>query len=113
MNKVILVGNICREIEIDTVGKGKNKVARVWNTLAINNGKDKEATFIPFTLLGKNAEIVAEYCAKGDKLLIEGYIDSYFNEKGERDLLAILKEERRNVLSITGSRIELLGSKGK
>lgn len=102
MNKVILVGNICREVESDTVGKGKNKVARVWNTLAINNGKDKEATFIPFTLLGKNAEIVEEYCTKGDKLLIEGYIDSYFNEK-----------EERNVLSITGSRIELLGSKGE
>lgn len=101
MNKIILVGNLCREPETETVGKGKNKVSRLWNTLAINNGKDKEATFVPFTLLGKSAEIVEEYCKKGSKLLIEGHIEVYFNS------------DEKSVLSITGDRIELLGSKGE
>ena len=102
MNKIILVGNLCREPETETVGKGKNKIARLWNTIAINNGKDKEATFIPFTLLGKSAEIVEEYCDKGSKLLIEGTIESYYNE-----------ESKKTSISVLGQRIELLGSKGE
>lgn len=100
MNKIILVGNLCREPETETVGKGKNKIARLWNTIAINNGRDKEATFVPFTLLGKSAEIVEEYCDKGSKLLIEGHLEVYMNS------------DNKSILSITGDRIELLGSKG-
>ena len=100
MNKIILVGNLCREPETETVGKGKNKITRLWNTIAINNGKDKEATFVPFTLLGKSAEIVEEYCDKGSKLLIEGHLEVYMND------------DKKSILSVTGDRIELLGSKG-
>lgn len=101
MNKIILVGNLCREPETETVGKGKNKISRLWNTLAINNGKDKETTFVPFTLLGKSAEIVEEYCDKGSKLLVEGHLEVYMNS------------DNKSILSVSGDRIELLGSKGE
>lgn len=98
MNKVILSGNICRDIECNKVGKGKNKVSRVWNTIAVR--KDSENTdFIPFTVLGKSAEILEEYAEKGTKIIIEGRVETYTNDEGH------------TTISILANNIELCGGK--
>lgn len=98
MNKVILVGNLCRDVEAEKVGKGKNKVSRVWNTLAIR--RDSETTdFIPFTILGKGAEILEEYASKGDKILIEGRLETYTND------------DNKTIISVLANNIELCGGK--
>lgn len=81
MNKVILCGRICHDLELKYTPKG---MAVLNNTLAINkkqNGKNK-ALFIKFAMFGKGAEILNQYSQKGSRILIEGEID--FNEYQKR-----------------------------
>ena len=102
MNKVVLLGRICRDVEVETVGKGKNAISKVWNCLAVNKGKG-DADFINFTALGKTADIIAEYASKGEPLLIEGHIDVYTQEDK--------KGNKTTYTSIMADRVELVGGK--
>ena len=102
MNKVILVGRLCRDVESEEVGKGKNSFTKVWNCIACQKSKD-EADFINFTALGKTAEILEDYTSKGDRLLIEGHIDVYTSEDK--------KGNKTTYTSIIADRVELLGGK--
>lgn len=76
-NKVIIAGNLSRDIELRHLGNG-TAVADV--SLAINSQwKDKttgekheDVTFIDCTVWGKTAELAAEYLKKGSAVLFEG-----------------------------------------
>lgn len=102
MNKVVLLGRICRDVKVETVGKGKNAISKVWNCLAVNKGKG-DADFINFTALDKTADIIAEYVNKGDALLIEGHIDVFTQEDK--------KGNKTTYTSIMADRVELVGGK--
>lgn len=70
MNKVLLIGRMVKDVTIETKGN-----IRVYGTIAINNGKDKQADFIPFVAFGKTAELIADYYGKkGDPIAIEGKV---------------------------------------
>mgnify|MGYP004479037181 CR=1 FL=1 len=71
MNKVILVGRLCKEHFVDT----STKTVILRNTVAINRGKELEADFIPVTAFGKTAEFIEKYFDKGATIVIEGRID--------------------------------------
>lgn len=75
MNLFIFNGTICKNVELKMTQSG---MAVLQNSLAFNkkdkNGKDK-TTFIDFTAFGKTAELIAQYYAKGDRLLGRGEID--------------------------------------
>lgn len=71
MNVFAFAGNITRDIELKSTQGGK-KVATFG--IAINEGKDK-TTFLNCVAWEKTAELIAEYCKKGDRLSGSGRID--------------------------------------
>lgn len=79
MNKVILLGRLVKDIEVRMTKDGK-AIGKF--TLAIDNGKNKEANFIPVTVFGKTAENMANFTKKGDKISVEGQLT---NNNWEKD----------------------------
>lgn len=86
MNKVVLIGRLVADVELNNYGKGKSAGVYTHFTLAINNGKDKEATFIPCSAFNTSAEILEQYVAKGDMVSLSGRIavDSYEDKDGNK-----------------------------
>lgn len=85
MNKVIIVGNVCNDIELKKTQSGKSVCEF---TIAVNesyNGENK-AEYIDIQAWEKNAENLSKYVTKGNKLLVEGKIRSntYENKKGDK-----------------------------
>lgn len=80
MNKVILCGNLTKDMDVKVI-KGKTKkhddtiVGRF--TLAVNEGygENKKATFIPVTIFNKMVENLEQYLIKGTKVNICGKLD--------------------------------------
>ncbi len=75
-NKVILVGNLTRDVDLRFTPKGTAiaklgiAVNRVWRNEA---GESKEeVTFVDVDAFGKQAETIANYLKKGSPLLVEG-----------------------------------------
>ena len=75
-NKVILVGNLTRDVEIRYI---QNGTALAKTSIATNrrfksqNGEQKDETcFIDITLWGRSAEIANQYLKKGSKVLVDG-----------------------------------------
>lgn len=93
MNKVILQGRLTKDAEVKET-KTKKKVAKI--TLAVDRkGKDKTADFFDVYLWEKLADVVEKYTKKGQKVLIEGYMqnDSYDDKDG--------KKVYRNIITAT------------
>lgn len=109
MNSVNLVGRITADPELKSFGKGKNKGRMTRITVALYDGTDsdgeKRTQFIPVSLWGKTAEMVCEYCAKGDIVAISGRIiqNNYEDSDGEMHYS----------YEIVGSMVELTGRKEK
>ena len=89
-NKVTLMGNLTRDPEMrvtpggTTVTKFGMAVNRKWKD---SNGEAREkATFVDIDCFAKPAEIVNEYCKKGDLLLIDGRLelDQWETDAGEK-----------------------------
>jgi len=75
-NKVILIGNLTRDVELKYLPKGtavcnlSMAVNRRWKTEA---GEEKEDVyFAECKAFGKQAETIAQYVKKGHPLLVEG-----------------------------------------
>ena len=78
MNKVVLVGNICRDFELQTTTNGLS-FARF--TIAVqrrflNENGEKDSDFITIAVWRKTAENCAKYLHKGDKVAISGQIQT-------------------------------------
>lgn len=86
MNRVSLIGNVTRELELCKSKDGEIPYTRF--TLAVNeyviSTKEKKATFVDVVAFGKKAEILSRNVHKGQKLAVEGKIStgSYFNNDG-------------------------------
>lgn len=108
VNKVILIGNVTRDIEVKFTPKG-SAVADVG--LAINrkysldNGeKREETTFVDIELWGRLAEIAGEYAKKGSPLYVEGRLrmDTWDDKTSG---------QKRSKIKIVGENIQLLGGR--
>lgn len=87
MNRLNLIGRIVRDIELREVGDGRmvtNNTLAVTRTFKKEGGPD--ADFMNFVAWGKRAELLEEYCEKGDLVGLDGRIQSrsYINDKQER-----------------------------
>ena len=78
-NKVILMGNLTRDIEMRTTPSGQTvanfslAVSRSWKG---QDGQTQDQTsFINCVAWGKPGEIIAQYVKKGDPLLVSGRLD--------------------------------------
>lgn len=85
MNKVILIGNITADPEMRYTQSG---TARTQFNLAVNEKwKDKDGNlqdktlFVKVTVWGKQAETVAQYVKKGNKVAIDGKLQIQKVEK--------------------------------
>jgi len=72
MNVYAFSGNICKDIELRSTNNGK-KVASF--SVAINEGKDK-TEFINVVAWEKTAELLSQYCNKGDRLAGTGRLQT-------------------------------------
>lgn len=107
-NRVILVGNITRDIELKYIPSG-TAVTEI--TLAVNDKRKtqsgewvEETTFVDVTLWGRTAEVASEYLSKGSSILIEGRLklDTWETEGQKRHKLRVVGE-RMQMLSPRGS----------
>lgn len=88
MNKVILIGNVCKDIVYRKTTNDKD-MARF--TLAVtrkrkNQNGEYESDFINCLSYGATAKLLNDYVKKGDKISVEGEIrtGSYVNNEGQK-----------------------------
>ena len=106
-NKVILMGNLTRDVEMRTTSSGQNvasfslAVSRSWRG---QDGQQQEQTsFINCVAWGKAGEIIAQYTSKGSSLLVSGRLDqrSYEDKEGnKRQAVEVVVED----FNFTGGR---------
>lgn len=75
-NKLVVLGNLTKEIELKYLPTGsavaKSSIATT-HKYKIQSGEQKEEVcFLEFTIFGKGAEIANQYLKKGSKVLLEG-----------------------------------------
>ena len=105
-NRVILVGNLTRDVEVRYT-QSQTAVTEVG--LAVNDRVKKqgewvdETTFVDVTLWGRTAEIAGEYLSKGSPVLIEGRLKL---DQWEQD------GQKRYKLRVVGEKMQMLGSRG-
>lgn len=86
MNRLTVVGRIVRDVELREIGEGRLVIN---NTLAIarnyKTDQGQETDFINFVAWGKRAELIEEYCDKGDLIGFDGRVQSrtYQNEEDQ------------------------------
>ena len=103
MNRIFLIGNITKDPELTQTPSG---VAVCKFTLAVNRftaGGEKETDFFPCVAWRGQAETVARYTKKGDKLAVDGSVQlrNYEDNKGVK----------RTMIDVVVSGLELLGAK--
>lgn len=105
-NKVIVMGNITRDIEVKYTPNGS---AVTTLGLAVNekyktkNGDWKEeTTFIDVDVWGNSAEIISQYLTKGDPILIEGKLKQESWEDKQSG-------QKRSKLKVTCVTFQMLG----
>jgi single-strand DNA-binding protein len=106
-NRVILMGNLTRDVEVRYLQSG-TAVADIG--LAVNDRRKNQAgewvdevTFVDVTLWGRTAEIAGEYLGKGRHVLIEGRLKL---DTWETD------GQKRSKLKVTCERLQMLGAPG-
>jgi single-strand DNA-binding protein len=106
-NKVILVGNLTRDIELrySQAGMGIAKTALATSRKFTANGEKKEEVcFVDITFFGRSAEISNQYLRKGSKILVEGRLnfEQWVDQNGQK----------RSKHSVTVETMQMLDSKG-
>lgn len=107
-NKVVLVGNLTRDIEVRHSQSGSvvaNSAIATSRKFKGQNGEQKEEVcFIDITFFGRTAEIAQQYLRKGSKLLIEGRLvfDQWTDQNGQK----------RSKHSVTVDVMQMLEGKG-
>jgi single-strand DNA-binding protein len=106
-NKVILVGNLTRDIEMKYLQGGmpiaKTAIATS-RKFKSNTGEQKEEVcFIDITFFGRTAEVANQYLKKGAKVLVEGRLklEQWTDQNGGK----------RSKHSVTVDTMQMLGDK--
>jgi single-strand DNA-binding protein len=102
-NRVILLGNLTRDIEIKHLQSGMS-VAEIG--IAVNDRRKdqagnwiEETTFVDVTLWGRTAEVAAEYLGKGSPILIEGRLklDQWEKDGQKRSKMRVICEKMQMI----------------
>ncbi len=106
-NKIILVGNLTRDIELrySQSGMGIAKTAIATSRKFTSNGEKKEEVcFVDITFFARSAEVANQYLRKGSKILIEGRLnfDQWVDQNGQK----------HSKHSVTVETMQMLDSKG-
>jgi len=107
-NKVILVGNLTRDLELrylqSGTAVGNTGIATNRKFKASDGSQKEEVMFIDITFFGRTAEIAGQYLKKGSKVLVEGRLrlDSWVDQNGGK----------RSKHSVTVDSMQMLDSRG-
>ena len=106
-NKVILVGNLTRDIELrySQAGMGIANTAIATTRKYTSNGEKKEEVcFVDITFFARSAEVANQYLRKGSKILVEGRLnfDQWVDQNGQK----------RSKHSVVVETMQMLDSKG-
>ena len=75
-NKVIMIGNLTRDIELKYIPSGaaiaKGAIATSHKYKTQSGEQKDEVCFLDFNVFGKSAEILNQYVRKGSKVMLEG-----------------------------------------
>ncbi len=106
-NKIILVGNLTRDIELrysqGGMGIAKTAIATTRKFTA-NGEKKEEICFVDITFFARSAEIANQYLRKGSKILVEGRLsfEQWVDQNGQK----------RSKHSVIVETMQMLDSKG-
>jgi len=107
-NRVILVGNLTRDVELKytPAGTAIAKFGLATNRTykdSVTGENKQEVMFIDITVFGRSAEIANQYLRKGRKVLIEGrlVLDQWVDQSGQK----------RSKHSIVAERVQFMESK--
>ncbi len=97
MNSVILIGNLASDVELREFAEDKR---RATFRLAVDrNGKDVETDFFQIVVWDRQAQLCAEYLAKGRKIGLEGRLRyRTWEDEGQK----------RSVVEVVAYRVEFL-----
>ncbi len=106
-NKIILVGNLTRDIELRYSQGGMgiaNTAIATSRKFTVNGEKKEEVCFVDITFFGRSAEVANQYLRKGSKILIEGRLnfDQWVDQNGQK----------RSKHSVVVETMQMLDSKG-
>jgi single-strand DNA-binding protein len=77
-NKVVLVGNLTRDIELRYAQSGSaiaNAAIATSRKFTQNGERKEEVCFIDITFFGRSAEVANQYLRRGSKILVEGRLN--------------------------------------
>lgn len=106
-NKIILAGNLTRDIEVRYTQSGSaigNTAIATSRKFKSQTGEQKEEVlFVDITFFGRTAEIANQYLRKGSKVLVDGRLklDQWTAQDGSK----------RSKHSVTVESLQMLGSK--
>ena len=104
-NKVILMGNLTRDVEMRTTQGGMQiaKLGMAINRKWTQNGEQKESTcFVDLTAFGRQAEVLSQYVAKGSPLFVEGRLE-YSTWEGQDG-------QKKNKLEVVVENFQFVGA---
>jgi single-strand DNA-binding protein len=111
-NRVVLVGNITRDVEVRYLQSG-TAVTEIG--LAINDRRKnqqgewiEDTTFVDVTLWGRTAEVAGEYLSKGSPILVEGRLklDTWETDGQKRSRLKVVGEKMQMLSGRAGGRAD-------
>lgn len=108
-NKVMLMGNVTRDIELRYTPKGTAvaDIGLAVNRVRTGEGGERieETTFVDITLWGRTAEVAHQYSGKGRPLFVEGrlHMDSWDDKTSG---------QKRTKLKVVADNIQLMGAPG-
>ena len=107
-NKVIMVGNLTRDIELRYLPSGaaiaKSAIATSFKYKSQAGEQKDEVCFLDFNIFGRSAEVANQYLRKGSKVLLEGRL--VFEQWTAQD------GTNRNRHSLRVDSMKMLDSKG-
>jgi single-strand DNA-binding protein len=88
-NKIIMVGNLTRDLEMrySASGMGIANTAIATSRKFTSNGEKKEEVcFVDITFFARSAEVANQYLRKGSKILVEGRLnfDQWTDANGQK-----------------------------
>ena len=107
-NRVILVGNLTRDVELKYTpgGTGVTDIGMAVNDRRKNSNGEwvDEVTFVDVTLWGRTAEVAREYLSKGAPVLVEGRLklDTWETDGQKRSKLRVVCERMQMLGGASG-----------
>ena len=88
-NKIILVGNLTRDIELKYSQGGSaiaNTAIATSRKFTVNGERKEETCFTDVTFFGRSGEVANQYLRKGSKILVEGRLkfDQWVDKDGQK-----------------------------